>query len=337
MQQFERTFTRSRYSSTWRTRPGYMHARTPRLRTISLLARWRVRTFWSRLIAKALRCSEGRSTTTMRPSPLSQAMHRHIFSRTSMLSLSPINCWLSVTASLSAFLAEVTFFPMYLDAALDSLDFISAHLTTQSLIQNGISASQDTPCVLDDITNSFSTGLMLQGLAVLNSIRTNASTQALQVHIDRLIFLDVEGLFYRRLDNMIEATMSNTERQTSDGIIAQGSGYLLKQGHKFSMRGLVAAYTRNSTSPDLRPYLHGDIGVQLNAVIDLATSGGNDIYAGTWIGPQARYSTNRTRPTQSARFSVVYRSMIPNPHPATRPCPQVPHLCFLRRQDVPSR
>ncbi|KAJ6559534.1 hypothetical protein B0H19DRAFT_1260247 [Mycena capillaripes] len=165
--------------------------------------------------------------------------------------------------ALSAFLAEATSFPMYLNAALDSLNFLSAHLTTKSLIQNGISANQDTPCVLDGTTNSFSTGLMMQGLAVLSSIRTNASTQAL-------------------LDNMIEATMSNAEWQTSNGIIAQGTQ---KQGDKFLIRGLAAAYTKNTTSPDLRPYLHDYIGVQFNAVIDLATSGGSDIYAGTWTGP----------------------------------------------------
>ncbi|KAJ6554817.1 hypothetical protein B0H19DRAFT_1263113 [Mycena capillaripes] len=41
----------------------------------------------------------------------------------------------------------------------------------------------------------------------------------------------------------------------------------------------LAANARNTTSPDLRPYLHN-----FNAVIDLATSDGNDIYAGTWIG-----------------------------------------------------
>ncbi|KAJ6589478.1 hypothetical protein B0H19DRAFT_922306, partial [Mycena capillaripes] len=80
---------------------------------------------------------------------------------------------------LSAFLAEATFTPTYLDAALDSLDFISAHLITQYLIQNGIVASQGTPCELDGASNSSSTGLVIQGLAVLCSIRSNPSTQAL--------------------------------------------------------------------------------------------------------------------------------------------------------------
>ncbi|KAJ7812334.1 hypothetical protein B0H13DRAFT_2471204, partial [Mycena leptocephala] len=148
--------------------------------------------------------------------------------------------------ALSAFLAEATSLPMYLDAAMVSLDFISAHLSAQNIVQNGISAS-----------------LMIQGLAVLCSITSNTSTQAL-------------------LDNFIVATISNDQWQTTDGIIAQG---VQKQGDKYLMRGLAAAFTRNTTSPDLRPYLHDYIGVQFNAVIDLATSNGNNVYAGVWTGP----------------------------------------------------
>jgi hypothetical protein len=65
-----------------------------------------------------------------------------------------------------------------LDAALDSADFIMAHLFAQNLVQSGISAGLKDACALDNATNSFNTGLMIEGLAVLYSITNNASTQA---------------------------------------------------------------------------------------------------------------------------------------------------------------
>ncbi|KAJ7917751.1 hypothetical protein B0H13DRAFT_1870053 [Mycena leptocephala] len=81
-------------------------------------------------------------------------------------------------ASFSALLAEATSSPIYMDAAFDSAEFIIAHLSTQNLVQSGISAALKDACALDNAPNSSNTGLMIEGLAVLYSITNNASTQA---------------------------------------------------------------------------------------------------------------------------------------------------------------
>ncbi|KAJ6596222.1 hypothetical protein DFH09DRAFT_1134430 [Mycena vulgaris] len=168
-----------------------------------------------------------------------------------------------VGGTLSALLAEETSNPMYLNAALDSADFISAHLGgTQNLVQDGISARRND-CARDTTTNSFNTGLLIEGLSAVCSFTKNASTQNI-------------------LDNVITATIFNEDWQTTDGIIARGGS---KLGDKYVVRGLAAAYARNTTAPDIRGYVHDYLGVQFNAVIDLAKSNGSDIYGGAWTGP----------------------------------------------------
>ncbi|KAJ6543145.1 hypothetical protein B0H19DRAFT_1311313 [Mycena capillaripes] len=167
-------------------------------------------------------------------------------------------------SSLSALLAEANpTNPIYLNAAFDSADFITGQLLAGNLVQSRLSAALDGGCILDEALNSLNTGVMIEGLAVLHSIANNASMQTL-------------------LDDVITATLSNDDWQTPNGIIAQGSS---KLGEKLIVRGLAEAYARNATSPDLRPYIQKYIGVQFNAVVDLATETGDDIYGGAWTGP----------------------------------------------------
>lgn len=88
---------------------------------------------------------------------------------------------------LSALLAEATSTSdsIYLAAALDSAAFIRAHLSNNSNsnnVQQTMSARQNDSCaILDDTTNSFNSGLFVEGLAVLVAITRNGSTQALSV------------------------------------------------------------------------------------------------------------------------------------------------------------
>ncbi|KAJ7469010.1 hypothetical protein FB451DRAFT_1255537 [Mycena latifolia] len=203
-------------------------------------------------------------------------------------------------STLSALLAEATSDPLYLNAALDSADFISAQLaSTQNLIQDGISASQDDACAVDSTENSFNTGLMIEGLSVLCSVTSNASTQAL-------------------LNEVIIATISNDAWQTTEGIIARGAS---KFGDKYIVRGLATAYTRNTTAPDLRTYVHDYLGVQFNAVIDLATSSGSGIYGGAWTGPPSAVFSQSNQTT--AISALMGGILLPPPDggPATGSVP----------------
>ncbi|KAF8182426.1 hypothetical protein K438DRAFT_1975557 [Mycena galopus ATCC 62051] len=178
---------------------------------------------------------------------------------------------------LSAFLAEATSDPTYLNAAWNSVDFITTQLFNQSLVMSGISADN---CTLNNARDSFDSGAMIEGLAVLYSITNNASTQAL-------------------LNDLISATISNDNWVTAEGIIAQGKSNL---GDKDVVRGLAEAYTRNALSPDLRDIVEAFIGVQFNAVTDLATENGTAIYAGAWTGPP---STIFLQSNQSTAISAL--------------------------------
>ncbi|KAF7348868.1 Glycoside hydrolase family 76 protein [Mycena venus] len=187
--------------------------------------------------------------------------------------------------TLSAMLAEATSDPIYLNAAYDSVDFIASHLLATNLVLSSISANPSDNCALDNAANSFNTGLMIEGLAVLYSITNNASTQAL-------------------LNNVVAAAISNNDWQTADGIIAQGGS---KLGDKYIVRGLAEAYKRNATSPDVRVSVHDFIGVQFNAVVDLTTESGTSIYGGAWTGPP---SVIFSQSNQTTAISALLSAMI---------------------------
>ncbi|KAJ7161850.1 hypothetical protein C8R43DRAFT_991622 [Mycena crocata] len=124
-------------------------------------------------------------------------------------------------------------------------------------------ASDSLHFIQSHLSSQTCTGLMMEGLATLAAITNTASTKSL-------------------LENIITATLTNAQWQTEVGIIAQGE---LRMGDQYIVRGITAAYGKKVISPELRTYVHDYLGVQFNAVIDLATSNGNNIYAGCWTGP----------------------------------------------------
>ncbi|KAF8182500.1 hypothetical protein K438DRAFT_1767418 [Mycena galopus ATCC 62051] len=216
--------------------------------------------------------------------------------------------------AVSALMAGATSDPIYLNAALDSLDFITAQLFAQNLVLNGIAADS---CTVDNAAYMYINGLFIEGLAVLYSITNNASTQAL-------------------LNEVISATISNEAWQTPDGIIAQG-----EPPDPYLVRGLAEAYVRNAVSGELRQSVHDFIGVQFNAVVDLATEGGTAVYGGAWTGPP---SAIFSQANQTAAISALLAgmalndvnsdtsgdasgsAMLPSPSPGTPDSVLAPHV-----------
>ncbi|KAJ7124303.1 hypothetical protein C8R44DRAFT_875357 [Mycena epipterygia] len=164
---------------------------------------------------------------------------------------------------LSALLAEATSEDMYLEAARDSANFIHAHLySVQNVVYDGIPAGANDSCAPANLRESYNSGLVIEGLAILYSITQNAS-----IH-------DLVG-------DILTAAIPNTAWQGGDGIVATGGN---KMGDMFIVRGLSTAYLRNVTTPALKSYIEDYLSVQFNAVIDLSTINGSDIYGGSWIG-----------------------------------------------------
>ncbi|KAJ7201786.1 hypothetical protein GGX14DRAFT_571054 [Mycena pura] len=84
------------------------------------------------------------------------------------------------------------------------------------------------------------------------------------------------------LDDIVNATLSNADWITPEGIIIHGDE---KRGDMYTVRGLAAALKRNALAPELHPLVFDFLAVQFNAVVNLTTKNGSNIYAGAWAGP----------------------------------------------------
>ncbi|KAK0482982.1 hypothetical protein EDD18DRAFT_1432721 [Armillaria luteobubalina] len=176
----------------------------------------------------------------------------------------------------SALLAEATSNKTYLDAAIESANFIQSHLLNPSnIVLDSISSQSDGSDIFDPISShsnescsvystlysSDGSGIFIEGLVILADITRNTSTETL-------------------LRNTVVAVATNTLWQGLDGIIATTT-----TGGHYIVRALTALYERNSVSSDFREYIKKYIGVQYNAVIEKATSAGSNVYAIPWTGP----------------------------------------------------
>ncbi|KAJ7843013.1 hypothetical protein B0H13DRAFT_2364952 [Mycena leptocephala] len=154
---------------------------------------------------------------------------------------------------LSALLAEATSDQMYLQAASETAEFVRAHLcNVAKLVQDTISARANDSCAVNEVVGPYNSGLMIHGLGILADITSNATTRDL-------------------LGDILLATIPNAAWQNPDDLEL--------------VQGLGVVYTRNSTTAGLRGYIESYLSVQFNAVTELATSPGTNIYAGSWPGP----------------------------------------------------
>ncbi|KAJ7581930.1 hypothetical protein C8J56DRAFT_1168523 [Mycena floridula] len=175
---------------------------------------------------------------------------------------------------MSALLAESTSNATYLTTARTSATFMHSHLlSVQNIVLDSISAQATDNCSIDNnSTYGYNQGLTVEGLAVLASLDPSD--------------FDTQNL----LHSTIVPAVTSLHWHVTDG-----SGIITDTGksgsNDFVINGVIAAYNRNPTNEALRSYLRDYIGVQYNAVLDLATTG-NDIYSESWIGasPTAAYS-----------------------------------------------
>ncbi|KAJ6556200.1 hypothetical protein B0H19DRAFT_1377024 [Mycena capillaripes] len=161
---------------------------------------------------------------------------------------------------LSALLAEATIDAMYLNAAKASADFIHAHLySVQNVVQDTISGRASDSCALgqETVEASYNSGVFIEGLAILYSITQNTS-------------------IHEMITETVTAAISYSGWQGSDGIIANGVN---NEADMFLPRGLATVNARNASTSELRSYMDAYLSVQFNAVVDLATTAGTNIYA----------------------------------------------------------
>ncbi|KAF5338860.1 hypothetical protein D9758_015565 [Tetrapyrgos nigripes] len=174
---------------------------------------------------------------------------------------------------LSAALAEATSNQTFLNAAAQSLTFIHAHLyNVEGVVQDTISANEGEQCATANGVFAYNSGLMIEGLAILAEVTGNASTQQL-------------------LRETVDAAIRNDAWQGKDGVVTNGGELFCDTSTVYGLlvRGLSAAYYRNTTPSDMRNYIKDYLGVQYNAILEQATTGQTNIYGSSWVGPP--YST----------------------------------------------
>ncbi|KAL0565440.1 hypothetical protein V5O48_016583 [Marasmius crinis-equi] len=169
---------------------------------------------------------------------------------------------------LSALLAEATSNSTYLEAATQAQNFIVSHLydTTRDIVLDTISGKKEDFCSNPGTAmNSFNSGVMIEGMAVLASINQSA--------VD-------EGMLR---ESVLGAT-KNPDWNSDDGILSnKGAG---NAGDFNFPRGLSALHSRNATPPDVKSYVGSYLAAQYNAILDQA-AGQSNIYGGQWVGPAA--------------------------------------------------
>ncbi|KAJ7908218.1 hypothetical protein B0H13DRAFT_2331620 [Mycena leptocephala] len=184
---------------------------------------------------------------------------------------------------LSALLAEMTSDSSYLQAATDSANFIKDHLMNSLFqVQDGISARGNESCATNSLAESHNAGLAIEGLSILYSKTRDPATQTL-------------------LNNILNATVLDQSWQQSNGVLTEGDVYLL--------RGLTTFYVRRTT-PDLLDDIGHYITVQFNAVTDLATANGSNVYSNSWTGPpsSAFYPTNQSNAISALLGAINLRN-----------------------------
>ncbi|KAK0433872.1 hypothetical protein EV421DRAFT_1909779 [Armillaria borealis] len=173
-----------------------------------------------------------------------------------------------------AFFLYATSNQTYLDAAIESANFIQSHLLNPSyIVFDSMSSQSSESCsVYSTLYSSDGSGIFIEGLVILADITRNTSTETL-------------------LRNTVVAVATNTLWQGLDGIIATTT-----TGGHYIVRALAALYERSTTSSDLQEYIKEYVGVQYNSVIEKATPAGSNVYTIPWTGPPSAWfsSYNQT-------------------------------------------
>ncbi|KAJ6458195.1 hypothetical protein C8R45DRAFT_1183631 [Mycena sanguinolenta] len=225
---------------------------------------------------------------------------------------------------LSALLAEATGDDVYLDAAQNSASFIRNHLLNSDyVVQDGISVRVNDSCALDPETDkaSYNSGLMIEGLAILYSVTSNAS-------------------IFDLIEEILPAVIQYSGWQGSNGIIGNGA---TKSGDIMLPRALATVKARNATTPALQSYIQSYLNVQFNAVVELATANGSNIYSGSWSGPPSssfscsnqtnaiqvligaiNLDNSTAQTTTSNGFGANASSPASSPSSSSRPSPPTP-------------
>ncbi|KAF7305860.1 Glycoside hydrolase family 76 protein [Mycena chlorophos] len=198
------------------------------------------------------------------------------------------SAWISALATgkflvLSTLLFKATHNQTYLDWASHSLSFSKHHFLTSDVLRV-FDALDSSDCEVARFHYAHNYGVLIEGLSIWYSIDHDANIQAI-------------------LSNLIQFTITTRVWQDTDGILSDTDE---KRGSAEIAHGLQAAYEYNITTPELHQLIAQYLAVQFNAVTDLSTSPGTNIYTIHWIGPPDNIFDGRG---QTAALSILIGSL----------------------------
>ncbi|KAK1223023.1 hypothetical protein PQX77_014099 [Marasmius sp. AFHP31] len=201
---------------------------------------------------------------------------------------------------LSVSLAVATSNQTYLEFAHKSADFIQRHLYRGNGLFWNILRPQN--CTTEK-SFPYETGSVVHGMSILASLSQNTTIMN----------------FAR--EAVVGATSS---KDWHDSTYIMNLGGDNGEPRVHLMRGYTALYNGSVTPTDLKSYLESYISTQYNAVVELATSGGSNVYGQAYDGPSnAEFNGN----AQTAAIGALLGGVLLGGNetsPTTSPSPTTP-------------
>ncbi|KAK7440629.1 hypothetical protein VKT23_016977 [Stygiomarasmius scandens] len=164
-----------------------------------------------------------------------------------------------------------------------------------------------------DVNNQHLNGLGSGSLLILSAALAEVMT-------DNQTYLEAASqsidFISNRLSNpRVQGIVQDSLWQGHDGVIKTKGLELV--------RALAAVYNRNSMPSDMQSYIMNYLGVQYNAVTELATEKETNVYGASWLGPP---SSNFSASNQTAALSALIAAIflpndtnVPDPSSSTSP------------------
>ncbi|KAI0341353.1 hypothetical protein BDW22DRAFT_1444251 [Trametopsis cervina] len=172
--------------------------------------------------------------------------------------------------ALSAHLYEATSNPQYLNATEMSANFIATQLYNGVVILDTITV---TNCLTTTDVVTYNSGFTIEGLSILSAKNSTYTT-----FLNDLIATAIPNTAWTNSSDgiIIEGPKSATDANTND------FGQALKS---ILIRGLYEAFIRSSNGSVIADLISSFITVQFNALQDLASKPGSNMYSSRWEGP----------------------------------------------------
>ncbi|KAF9260242.1 hypothetical protein L218DRAFT_1003016 [Marasmius fiardii PR-910] len=192
---------------------------------------------------------------------------------------------------LSSLLAEATSNQTYLEFATRSFTFIRNHLLnlSSSMPFQSINLNSTAPKICESPVSisSHDSGVWIEGLAIFANITDSATKPTRQLMVDSL-FKAITYSGWHSVTGILRNPVSG--------------------GHHSDIylpHGLSTLYSRSNDS-EIRSYIEKYLAVQHNAILDLSTRNGTDIYAYDWAGPPpTRFDVNAQITALGALIPVI--------------------------------